>query len=295
MGTSCHITLPQGFRTDDMVAYHLRDPLRLSEKYENGVLIKGLVWDGQPARLALKFKGDSLAARLDAGDTAGTSQRLEALLYRMLGLNQDIAAFEQAFQDHPQLGPVLQRQRGLRVPVAATPYEALLWAVIGQQISVQAAVAIRRRFIQAAACRHTGDLWCHPDATATVTLSSDTLRAAGLSATKAATIQAISRAVIEGTLPLDEWTAGTPAAPIREHLLRLKGIGPWTADYTLLRGYGWLDGSLHGDAAVRRSLRQLTASDQALNQNYTRDWLAGFAPWRALAAAHLWASKSLQA
>ena len=36
----------------------------------------------------------------------------------------------------------------------------------------------------------------------------------------------------------------------------LKGIGPWTVDYALLRGFARLDGSLHGDAAVRRQLQR---------------------------------------
>jgi len=81
------------------------------------------------------------------------------------------------------------------------------------------------------------------------------------------------------TLPVDD---------MRAQLLRLHGIGPWTVDYTLLRGFGWLDGSLHGDAAVRRKLQRLLGSTAALTQDFTRSWLAQFSPWRALVAAHLW-------
>src|SRR5690554_1369360 len=102
----------------------------------------------------------------------------------MLGLDQDIDTFEKTIKDHPRLGPLVQRQSGLRVPVAATPFEALTWAIIGQQISVQAAVSIRHRVVRAAGRPHPSGLWCHPDAHAFTTLSIDDLRAAGLSRAK---------------------------------------------------------------------------------------------------------------
>jgi len=101
---------------------------------------------------------------------------------------------------------------------------------------------------------------------------------------------ALGRDVAAGHLPLQAWTTAAAAAEqIREQLLRVGGIGPWTVDYTLLRGYGWLDGSLHGDAAVRRKLQRLLGQTTKLTDAFTRGWLAEFSPWRALLAAHLWA------
>lgn len=72
----------------------------------------------------------------------------------------------------------------------------------------------------------------------------------------------------------------------------LLGIGPWTLNYTLLRGFGWLDGSLHGDVAVRRGLQLLLESDEKITEAEAQTWLVEFSPWRALVAAHLWAAKS---
>ena len=81
-----------------------------------------------------------------------------------------------------------------------------------------------------------------------------------------------------------------------EHaLLRIRGLGPWSVNYTLLRGYGYLDGSLHGDVAVQKALQQLLAWNERPAAKATRDWLAEFTPWRALVAAHLWQSLQVQA
>lgn len=291
----CTITLPAGYRSADIIAYHLRDPMHVGETWEDGALHKAMLWQDKPARLELQFDSATVTARLDASGSDPEHKTFTALVRRMTGLDQDIDAFESAVAAHPQLGPLVRRQAGLRVPVATTPYEALIWAITGQQISVQAAVSIRRRFIMATGARHGSGLICHPDAATVAEIAPDALRATGLSASKAATISALSQAVAEGELPLDAWLETRPAALIRERLLAVRGIGPWTADYTLLRGYGWLDGSLHGDAAVRRSLASLLQKDGPVSQDETRAWLAAFSPWRALAAAHLWAGLKLQA
>ena len=81
-----------------------------------------------------------------------------------------------------------------------------------------------------------------------------------------------------------------------------------------MRGFGWLDGSLHGDVAVRRALGALLKPNAAsakppsprfqplqpvpsptVTPQVAEAWLAPLSPWRALAAAHLWASLSVAA
>ena len=151
------------------------------------------------------------------------------------------------------------------------------------------AISLRRRLIQLAGQQHSGGLFCYPDAAAVAALDEDVLGQAGFSRAKSQTLLRLAREVVEGRLPLDQWQADAPAEVIAEHLLALKGIGPWTVDYALLRGFARLDGSLHGDAAVRRQLQRLLGAEEKLTQPFVRDWLQPFAPWRALVAAHLWA------
>jgi 3-methyladenine DNA glycosylase/8-oxoguanine DNA glycosylase len=75
-------------------------------------------------------------------------------------------------------------------------------------------------------------------------------------------------------------------------LLAIPGIGPWTVNYALLRGFGYLDGSLHGDVAVRRGMQTLFGSEEKINDKKAETWLEMFSPWRALIAAHIWAAQS---
>jgi DNA-3-methyladenine glycosylase II len=286
----CTVELPADFRPDDFLTFHRRDTQQIAETVTTDGLIKGVVWANLPARLSIQLQPRKAEVRLDLdGAPDGfTAADLAYRAHRMLGLTQPIHAFERRFLSHPQLGSLIRRHPGLRVPMAASPFEALSWAVIGQQISLSAAISIRRRLIQAAAVQHVSGLWCYPDASAIARLSCEQLRAAGLSATKAATLSAISTALQDGRLDLSCGLDAGAMESLRTRLLQIKGIGPWTVNYTLLRGFGWLDGSLHGDVAVRRSLQELLQAPQKFSEAQAQAWLAAFSPWRALVAAHLW-------
>lgn len=290
--SSVTLKLPGDFRPEDILAFHRRDRLGIAERVQDGMLRKGISWEDHLACLCVRFDRDRAAITLSAdGEPAGLDGgALRDMARRMLGLTQPIAAFEEAHRAHPQLGRLIERRRGLRVPLTATPFEALTWAITGQQISVAAAVALRRNLIEAAGLRHSGGLLCFPDARAIAALTEVELGRAGYSKTKARTLSTLSGLAESGELPLNAWLIETPPVDeIRERLSALRGIGPWTIHYTLLRGYGWLDGSLHGDAGVRRALQALLATPEKITQDQARHWLTPFAPWRALVAAHLWA------
>ncbi|KAB2964506.1 3-methyladenine DNA glycosylase 2 [Zoogloea sp.] len=291
-GLTCiTLPLPPGYRQADFLAFHARDRQGLAEQVAGSTLHKGLIWQGAPARLEVGFGDSTASLRIGPAGTLGCSG-LAAWGRRFLGLDQPVEAFEAAWHSHPLLGPHLARRPGLRLSQAASPFEALSWAITGQQISVAAALGIRRRLIEATALHTRDGLACYPDAPAVAALSEAQLRAAGFSRSKAATLLEIARQVGDGQLPLDDWWAqGAAPALIRERLLALRGIGPWTVDYTLLRGFGYLDASLHGDAAVRRGLGQLLGGEgdaACPDPRSTEAWLAPFTPWRSLVAAHLW-------
>ena len=114
------------------------------------------------------------------------------MVRRMLGLTQRVEEFEQVYRAHPQLGALIARHPGLRVPLTATPFEALTWAITGQQISVRAAIALRRKLIEVTGLKHSGGLSCYPDAGRLVRLTEHDLHQAGFSQAKARTLIALS-------------------------------------------------------------------------------------------------------
>ncbi len=293
------LPLPTDFRVDDVLRFYQRDSQQLSERVTNRKIEKALLYQGVPACLELDFTVANQVniTLLSDAPIALKAARLKHWCERLLGLQQPIEEFSRCYTEHPQLGGLISATPGLRIPQAITPYEAACWAVIGQMISVQAAISIRRRLIQQFGVTHSGGLLCHPDAASLAALDETQVRLCGLSRSKAASLLLLARETCAGRLPLE------PPAALAHHdpgqlaakLLALRGIGPWTVSYILLRGFSSLDGSLHGDVVVRNRLQYLLALPQPPDQRQTAAWLAAFSPYRALVAAYLWAMPSATA
>ncbi len=91
-------------------------------------------------------------------------------------------------------------------------------------------------------------------------------------------VATIAGAVAAGELDL---SPGADRAATRAALVALRGIGPWTADYVLMRGLGDPDVLLTTDLVLRREL-----DARGLTPEQTDRW----APWRSYAGLHLWRS-----
>ena len=286
------IALPAGYRHADAFTFHGRDADALAEQVEPeaGRIRKGVLLGSVPVMLDITLHADRAECSV-ASDGAAPGDAVRDALVNMLGLRIDPAPFEAAVRDDPLLGPVVARQPGLRVIQSATVFEALTWAIIGQQINLPFAIALRRTFIGLAGRAHSSGLWCYPEAADVARLDLAQLTSRKFSGAKAETLLRFARLVADGALSLDR--ADDPAA-VGERLLAVKGIGPWTVNYALLRGWGYADCSLHGDVAVRNAIGHLRGTERpGLREAET--FLEAYRPHRTMAAAYLWASLSQDA
>ncbi len=292
---SCGIRLPLHYPVEDVLSFHGRDAEQISEQTASTSLRKGIHWRGLPAVIEIKFSQKSAQVRLhlDGKTILQDQEALRATGRHMLGLDQPVEQFEHDYASHPIIGPLVSAHVGLRIPQTTSPFEALCWAIIAQMISVQVVVVIRRRMIQAVGVRHSSGLYCFPLPCQVAELGTVGLRSIGFSGTKAQSMLHLCEAVQSGAMPEDFWmrdllTNTIGAEEITERLHAVKGIGPWTISYALLRGYGYLDGSLHGDIAVRKNLTLLLGREERVSEKETKIWLEQFSPWRALVAYYLW-------
>ena len=283
------IALPSGYRSSDVVAFHGRDAEGVAEQVTTDHIRKGVVLDGVPVALDIALTAAEARINIDAGMALTPRARslLDDALLNVLGLRIDPAPFLAAAENDPLMGDAVRRNGGLRIVQSATIFEALTWAIIGQQINLGFAIALRRTFILQAGRQHGSGLWCYPEAADVAKLSVEDLTTRKFSRSKAETLLRLAQLVDTRSLSLER-TDDIEAASAA--LLAVKGIGPWTVNYALLRGYGYPDCSLHGDVAIRAALQRLLGEDTKPDMARTEALLAQYKPHRTMAAAHLWAT-----
>ena len=282
LGQEFDLRLPAGYRLREVLDFFGRDAHSVSESISTAGLSKCALIDGKPALLEIEFRGGSAWCRVDCDPYEG-----HRAIVRMLGIHSDAAGFERQGGSDALLGPIIARQKGLRIPMTADEWEALCWAILGQQISVKAAVALRRELIGAFGELHRSGLRAHPAPEVIASLSVETLRALKFSDSKAEYLVAAARAVAGGELPLRKLRE--MSAPHAARLMGgVRGIGPWTVQYVFLRGLGFADCLPAGDAGLAQGLgRLLEARPREME---IREIMARFSPWRSLATYHVWAS-----
>lgn len=286
--TSFTIALGSDYQCRDVLAFHGRDIEATAERVEPTRIRKGMTIDGVTVVLDIALSQFQAVchAYADGVLPAGANAQLHGAARGMLGLHIDPVPFATFAATDDLLGPAVRQQPGLRIVQSGTIFEALTWAIIGQQINLPFAIALRRTFILQAGRQHSSGLWCYPEAAEVAPMALEELCQRKFSRAKAETLLRVARLVDSGQLTL---TGQEDVAEVSQALLAIKGIGPWTVNYTLLRGYGYADCSLHGDVAVRAALQYLLGEPVKPDIARTETILAQFQPYRSMAAAHLWA------
>jgi AraC family transcriptional regulator, regulatory protein of adaptative response / DNA-3-methyladenine glycosylase II len=286
------LRLPDPFDSRYPLRVLARLPANQAEGVTGRAAFKVLALPDGPGVMRMEIGDDVVRCTLDAPRVLGPADARAAhdAALRMLGLRTDPHAFECHVVESGD-GRLIAGRTGVRVPCSANLWEGLIWAVIGQQINLPFASALRRDLIALRGDDAGGGLRAHPTTAAMADLDVADLRALRFSGRKAEYLIGLARAVVDGALDLDELElAHAPAVEAR--LLALRGIGPWSAQYVLMRSLGFADCVPVGDAALTLALQRYFDLAERPDAARTRQLMERFAPWRSLATFHLWQTLS---
>jgi AraC family transcriptional regulator of adaptative response / DNA-3-methyladenine glycosylase II len=282
------IQLPSGYRTQEILAYHARDPEGKCERSEGNRIWKALHTPDGAVVLEIAFEHDGAWCRVHGPKMGRESMAfLHGVALKMLGLNNDVSLFETRMARAARTAPMIARQRGLRLPCIPTNFDGLCWAVIGQQINVKFAGSLRREIIELGGER-VGEMIAHPTPERVIDIGEAALTKRRYSRSKAQYLMGAAQAVAKGELDVEGLPDGSAVAAEKK-LTALRGVGMWTARYVMLRG-GFADAAPVGDSALATALQKLHGRDERPEHEEVHKLMQDFAPHRSLATMHLWTS-----
>lgn len=275
------ISLPEGYRPGEVLAYHARDPEGLTERSAGNQIWKALTTADGPVVLQLTLGSHHVSVQVNAERKIGCEAMaaLHSDALHMLGLVNRIDQFER------QHAAFVKPRRGLRLPLIPRGFDALCWAITGQQINLAFASALRRAMIGLAG-EKVGHMITHPTAAALADITVPALAALRYSGSKARYLIDAAAAVAKGKLDIENLTLGSAVAA-HEALISQRGVGMWTARYVLMRR-GFADSAPVGDSALATALQRLHNLSERPDAQDTERLMSRFAPNRSLASMHLW-------
>jgi DNA-3-methyladenine glycosylase II len=283
------------FRFDLALVYLWRSPLEVLDVVSQGVYRRALMLNGRPRLLEVRAEGgaDQPALRIALLDGPATPSQLDAataLVARCFRLAEDVTPLDHLAEADPAFGTLVQRVRGLRALIMPSAFEALVWAITGQQINVAFAYKLKRVLIERFGRRLEHDnctYFLFPDPERLATLDRDELRALQFSGQKARYIVDLARLIADGRLDL-EGLRSLPAEAARATLMELRGVGRWTAEYVLMRGLGARDELPAADIGLQTAAARIYRLDRRPTEPELRALAEPWAGWRSYYAFYLW-------
>ncbi len=271
----------QPFAGPDLLVFLGAHAIPGLESWDGSVFAQTLTLPNGHGVVTLRAHDDHIEARVRLAAWTDLSSAVQRLR-RLLDLDADPVAVDAALGSDPDLGPLVRRTPGRRASASVDAFQTAIRAVIGQQVSLAGARTVTGRLVVGLGDRLDPELVDGTELTHSFP-TADRLAAApdelfAMPTARRDTARRVAAAVAAGDLMLD---AGADPADTRRQLLAIKGIGPWTADYVVMRGLGHPDVFLGSDLVAVNALRTL-----GLDISDASRW----APWRTYALHHLWAS-----
>jgi DNA-3-methyladenine glycosylase II len=282
------------FRLDLTVWTLRRRPDNAVDRWDGATYRRVVPLPAGPVEVAVTQVGPPETPQLQvmvAGQPVRAAARVAvtAALERLLGLGVDLTEFYKFAAHHRQLGPLAQRFKGMRPPRFNTVFESVINAMACQQLTLTLGIRLLNRL--AVACGTVlgeGDEAVHafPRPVDLAGLSPAGLRQFGFSRQKGRAMIELAQSVAEGRLDLEELVA-LPDEEVIDHLCELRGVGRWTAEYTLLRGLGRVHVFPGDDVGARNNLRRWLRLRKSLDYEGVRRVLAGWGRYAGLVYFHL--------
>lgn len=157
-------------------------------------------------------------------------------------------------------------------------FSSLVQSIVGQQLSMKAAETIWNRLVFS-----LGEINCDNILNAPF----DTLKSVGLSKSKIAYIKDLAEKVKEGTVNLDIIDSHSDEEIIAE-LIKVKGIGKWTAEMFLIFSLGRMDVFSMNDLGLRKVIQWLFNLENLPSKEFLLDFTSKFKPYRTILSLYLW-------
>ncbi|GAA0254302.1 DNA-3-methyladenine glycosylase 2 family protein [Cryptosporangium japonicum] len=233
----------------------------------------GAVWPVVGLTVEQTGADDVVRATFDVPPSPVVRDRAAAQLARILSLDVDGSGFPDVGAADPVVGGLQRQFPGLRPVCFHSPYEAACWAVISHRVRISQAAAVKARLAAEYGERRRiegFDTSAFPDPATLLTIDAFD----GLPEVKLERLHGLARAAADGSLAAERLRALRPTEALAQ-LRGLPGVGPFSAELTLIRGAGAPDVFALAERRLHASmveLYRLRGSEPARLREVARRW-----------------------
>ena len=288
------ITLPANFDMNANLGYLTREKNECLYEIENNIITKVIAIGEMQSLVQISvIDNQQMVVQFLNGSRPIEKREREKIATYILewfDLDNDLTPFYEMANADPLLKIPAQKFYGLRVIGIPDLFEALCWGVLGQQINLAFAYSLKRQFVES-----FGDsiewngkkYWVFPPYERIAQLEPTDLAAIKMTVKKSEYIIGIARLIACGELSKEQLMKMN-FKEAEKSLIKIRGIGPWTANYVLMRCLRFQTAFPIDDVGLINSIKTL----RNMNQKPTKEEILALSiPWKnweSYATFYLW-------
>lgn len=292
---SIQIPIPKNFNFKNCIPQIDRRYEESLYKVENGCIRRLIRLSSGAALIEITADINFMNIQLTKEDIS-QQDLLESQKYvtEWFDMDRDISLFYDLLRKYPQTKEFPKLFQGLRIIGIPDLFEALCWCVIGQQINLTFAHKVKNRLVQRyGKSRMINDntYYIFPTPSDLLHVDREEFVKMEFSKQKIDYIQNVSEAFCSGVLKKSELKSLSKSDQMNK-LLSIKGIGPWTANYVMMKSLGDMTCITYGDTGLSAALHTLFDTDKKPNKSTIDTIFEPFTGWESYLNFYLWSSLS---
>ncbi|MDF1507337.1 DNA-3-methyladenine glycosylase 2 [Robertmurraya sp. DFI.2.37] len=293
-GSFIEIYPPSNFNFQECLLFLGRSDKEVTHQIKDDHLYKLIKVDEEVILLNISYFPHVIKVEFPMGTPSNSKLKgAVSYIWEWFDLDKPLEEFYKMARTDKILLPLIDRYNGLRIIGIPELFEALTWAIIGQQINLTFAYTLKKRFVE-----HFGEsyeingytYWLFPDVSAVALLQVEDLRALQFTARKAEYVIGIAKLIAAGQLSKESLLQTEDSQEIYERLLDIRGVGAWTADYVMMKCFHHSSAFPLADVGLHQALKKQLALERKPTIEEIEEMAMNWKGWQAYATFYLWRS-----
>jgi len=288
------VPVPPDFRFDFSLEFLRRSPKEMLHRVgDDGRVMKAIRIGEEIVVVSLTWNDVGLSLTfLNTDPSSSVLSAVVSYIREWFDLDSDLNPFYRMAGKDKILGPLVKKYKGHRIMSYPDLFESLIWAVLGQQINLQFAYTLKQRFVEAFGEKvdlNGSTYYVFPQPARVSALMDSDLLPLQFSRQKSQYTVNIAKAFVAGEISKRN-LRGLSLLDAKEELMKIKGVGNWTANYALMRTFRYPDAFPLEDAGLHNALKKQLGLKSKPSVERVKKIFKNYKGWEAYATVYLWKS-----
>lgn len=294
-GHELTLLLPKEFNFEENINYLSRNNNECLFHIRNNRIYKAIPIGEETIIIEVSLRDEDHLIIRFVGERKPTSSTIRSEVARYVrewfDLDRDLRSFYSMAKDDPLLGQAVDSFNGLRIIGIADLFEALCWGILGQQINLTFAYTLKRRLVEkfGRSVVHDGiTYWVFPSPKDISELPLEELESLRMTKKKAEYLIGVAQLMVEGKLSKEQLLKLGNHKDAEKTLVKIRGIGPWTANYVLMRCLRYPSAFPIDDVGLHNAIKHQLGRDKKPTKEEIMKLAVNWTNWEAYATFYLW-------